>query len=64
MKRTLLKLAAPVVLLAIIATATVAMAQQQNWTYKCPRCGLILTFATIQGVPRCPNDGSAMQSTR
>jgi hypothetical protein len=64
MKKRFFTLAASVAFLVMVGSITLALAQQRNWTYKCPKCGLIQTYSMPQGVPKCPNDGTGMQLSR
>jgi predicted RNA-binding Zn-ribbon protein involved in translation (DUF1610 family) len=63
MKQKLVTLAATIVFLATVGSATLALAQQ-SWKYKCPQCGLVLTYTMPQGGLRCPSDRTLMQLSR
>ena len=63
MKRKLFTLAASVAFLVTVGSATLAMAQQ-SWSYRCPKCSLILNYSMPQGGLRCPSDGTLMQIAR
>ncbi len=64
MKKNVFTLAASVAFLVMMGSLTLSLAQQKNWTYKCPKCGIIQTYSMPQGVPKCPSDGTSMHLSR